>query len=66
MTNVMRAVFALFVAGIFAGLAAVPAWTQSAPAQTPSPNGAKLYFINSKDRQEVPPVMSNVITVTVR
>jgi hypothetical protein len=34
MTNVIRAVFAVFVAGIFAGLAAVPAWTQSAPAYT--------------------------------
>ena len=32
-TNVMRAVFAVFVAGIFAG-PAVPAWTQSAPAHT--------------------------------
>jgi hypothetical protein len=66
MTNVMCAVFALFVASILAGLATVPAWTQSAPAETPSPSGAKLYFINLKDRQEVPPVMSNVITVTVR
>ena len=53
MTNVMRVVFGVFVAGIFAGLAAMPAWTQSAPAQTPSPNGAKVYFINLKDGQEV-------------
>jgi hypothetical protein len=53
MTNVMRTVFAVFVAGIFAGLAAVPAWTQSAPAQTPSPSGAKVYFINLKDGQDV-------------
>jgi len=53
MTSVMRTVFAVFVAGIFAGLAAMAAWTQSAPAQTPSPNGAKVYFINLKDGQEV-------------
>ena len=33
MTNVIRAVFAVFVAGIFAGPAG-PAWTQSAPAHT--------------------------------
>jgi Domain of unknown function (DUF4399) len=52
-TNVMRTVFSVFVAGIFAGLAAMPAWTQSAPAQTPSPNGAKVYFINLKDGQVV-------------
>jgi hypothetical protein len=43
--------FAVFVAGIFAGLAAMPAWTQSAPGQTLSPNGAKV--INLKDGQEV-------------
>jgi hypothetical protein len=49
----MCTVFAVFVAGIFAGLAAMPAWTQSAPAQTLSPNGAKVYFINLKDSQEV-------------
>ena len=53
MTNVMRTVISVFVASIFAGLAAMPAWTQSAPAQTPSPNGAKVYFINLKDGQEV-------------
>ena len=53
MTNVMRTLFSVFVASIFAGLAAMPAWTQSAPAQTPSPNGAKVYFINLKDGQEV-------------
>ena len=53
MTNIMRAAFAVFAAGIFAGLAAVPAWPQSAPAQTESPNGAKVYFINLKDGQEV-------------
>ena len=53
MTSVMRTVFAILVAGIFAGLMAVPAWTQSAPAQTPSPSGAKVYFINLKDGQEV-------------
>jgi hypothetical protein len=53
MTNVMRTAFAVFVAGIFAGLPTVPAWTQSAPAQTPSPSGAKVYFINLKDGQEV-------------
>jgi hypothetical protein len=53
MTNVMRTVFSVFVASIFAGLAAMPAWTQSAPAQTPSPNGAKAYFINLKDGQIV-------------
>ena len=53
MTNVMRIVFSVFVAGIFAGLAAMPAWTQSAPAQTPSPNGAKVHFINLKDGQVV-------------
>jgi hypothetical protein len=45
-------VLAAFVAGIFAGVAAVPAWTQSAPAQTP-PNGAKVHFISLKDGQEV-------------
>ena len=53
MTSVIRTVFAVFVAGIFAGLAAMPAWTQWAPAQTPSPNGAKVYFINLKDGQQV-------------
>ena len=53
MTNVMRAAFAVFVAGIFAGLTAVPPWTQSAPAQTPSPSGAKVYFVNLKDGQDV-------------
>jgi hypothetical protein len=53
MISVMRTVFAILVAGIFAGLMAVPAWTQSAPAQTPSPSGAKVYFINLKDGQEV-------------
>jgi hypothetical protein len=47
--NVMRAALALFVA--IAGLAAAPAWTQ--PALTPSPSGAKVYFINLKDGQEV-------------
>jgi hypothetical protein len=36
----------------FAEVAAVPAWTQSAPAQTP-PNGAKVHFISLKDGQEV-------------
>jgi hypothetical protein len=46
-------VLAAFVAGIFAGVAAVPAWTQSAPAQTPPPNGAKVHFISLKDGQEV-------------
>jgi hypothetical protein len=41
-------------------LTAAPAQTpptaaapQSAPAQTPSPSGAKVYFINLKDGQEV-------------
>ena len=34
-------------------MSAMPAWTQSAPAQTPSPNGAKVYFINLKDGQVV-------------
>ena len=58
MTNVMRAASILFVGVIFAGLAAAPAWTQSAPAQTPSPSGGKVYFINLK--------MSDVITVTLR
>src|SRR5262249_42176445 len=53
MTNVMRAAFAVFAAGIFAGLTAVPPWTQSAPAQTPSPSGAKVYFVNLKDGQDV-------------
>jgi len=53
MTNVMRAVFAVFVPGIFAGLAAMPAWTQSAPAQAPSPSGANVYFINLKDGRDV-------------
>jgi len=53
MTNIMRAAFAVFASGIFAGLAAVPAWTQSAPAQRASPNGAKVYFINLKDGQGV-------------
>jgi hypothetical protein len=53
MSNVMRAVIAVCLAGIFAGLAIVPARTQSAPAGTPSPNGAKVYFINLKDGQEV-------------
>jgi hypothetical protein len=53
MTKVTGAVFAVFVATILAGLAAMPAWTQSAPAQTPSPDGAKVYFINLKDGQEV-------------
>ena len=43
MTNVMRAAF---------GLTAVPPWTQSAPAQT-SPSGAKVYFVNLKDGQDV-------------
>jgi hypothetical protein len=93
MTNVMRTVPAILFAGVFAGLSAVPARTQPASSQTPSPNGAKVYFINLKDGQEVtrpvvvlppgqhklqlvlgdwshvphaPPVMSNVITVTVR
>jgi hypothetical protein len=51
--NVMRAALVVFVGAIFAGLAAVPAWTQSAPALTPSPTGAKVYFINLKDGQEV-------------
>ena len=31
----------------------MPAWPQSAPAQTASPNGAKVYFINLKDGREV-------------
>jgi Domain of unknown function (DUF4399) len=53
MTNVMRAALILFVGVVFAGLAAVPALTQSAPPQTPSPSGAKVYFINLKDGQEV-------------
>jgi hypothetical protein len=39
--------------GLFAGLPAAPARTQSAPAQTVSPSGAKVYFINLKDGQEV-------------
>src|SRR5215470_8018307 len=53
MTNIMRTVLAVLFAGIFAGVAAAPAWAQSAPAQTPSPTGAKVYFINLKDGQEV-------------
>jgi len=53
MTNATRAVFALLVAAVFAGLTAAPARAQSAPAQTPSPSGAKVYFINLKDDQEV-------------
>lgn len=48
MTKVMRAAFASFVA-IFIGLATAPAQ----PVQTPSPAGAKVYFINLKDGQEV-------------
>src|SRR5262249_26439236 len=53
MTSVMRATFAVLAAGIFAGLAVVSAWPQSAPAQTASPNGAKVYCVNLKDGQEV-------------
>jgi hypothetical protein len=51
--KVMRAASGLFFGAIFIGLAAVPAWTQSAPALTPSPTEAKVYFINLKDGQEV-------------
>ena len=51
MTKVMRAALALVVAIVVAGLALAPARTQ--PAQTPSPTGAKVYFINLKDGQEV-------------
>jgi hypothetical protein len=53
MTNVMRVLLAVLFVGIFIGLAAMPAWAQSAPPQTPSPSGAKVYFINLKDGQEV-------------
>jgi hypothetical protein len=45
---------------LVAGLTSAPAQTPPAPAQaqtppgqTPSPGGAKLYFINLKDGQEV-------------
>lgn len=53
MTSVMRAAVAVVIAIVFAGLADAPAWAQSAPPQTPSPTGAKVYFINLKDGQDV-------------
>ena len=60
MTNTTRGAAALVAACLAAGLTSVPAQTPSAPApaqtapgQTPSPAGAKLYFINLKDGQEV-------------
>jgi hypothetical protein len=48
-----RATCALFAAFMIAGLASAPAQTPAAPAQTASPGGAKVYFINPKDGQEV-------------
>jgi Domain of unknown function (DUF4399) len=62
MTTTTRASVALlavcFVACLAAGLTSAPAQAPSAPpatapAQTPSAAGAKLYFINLKDGQEV-------------
>jgi hypothetical protein len=51
---------ALLAACTIAGLTCAPAQTppapaatQTAPGQTPSPSGAKVYFINLKDGQEV-------------
>jgi hypothetical protein len=46
MLTLARAALALFAAFAVAGLS-------SASAQTPSPPGAKVYFINLKDGQEV-------------
>jgi hypothetical protein len=48
-----RATGALFAAFMIAGLASASAQTPAAPAQTTSPVGAKVYFINLKDGQEV-------------
>jgi Domain of unknown function (DUF4399) len=53
MTNVMRAAAAAAIMIAFAGSAGPPARAQSAPAQTASPSGAKVYFINLKDGQDV-------------
>lgn len=53
MTSVMRAAVPAVIAIVFAGLVGGPAWAQSAPPQTPSPSGAKVYFINLKDGQDV-------------
>ena len=46
MMTAMRAALALLVAFVVAGLT-------SASAETPSPAGAKVYFINLKDGQQV-------------
>jgi len=55
-----RGAAAIVGACLVAGLTSAPAQTPPAPAQaqtppgqTPSPGGAKLYFINLKDGQEV-------------
>lgn len=58
MTTTMRASVALLAACLATGLTSAPAQTpsappQTAPGQTPSPAGAKLYFINLKDGQQV-------------
>ena len=53
MTSLMRAAAAAVITIVFAGFAGAPAQAQSAPPQTASPNGAKVYFINLKDGQDV-------------
>jgi hypothetical protein len=60
MRTAAPATIALLAACTIAGLTSAPAQTppapaapQSTPAQTPSPSGAKVYFINLKDGHEV-------------
>ena len=64
MLNAIRVSFALLAACFFATIISSSAQTPSAPAQTqspaqstpgqtPSPSGARVYFINLKDGQEV-------------
>lgn len=64
MLNAIRVTFALLAAYFLATITFSSAQTPSAPAQTqspaqsmpgqtPSPSGAKVYFINLKDGQEV-------------
>ena len=53
MTYAMGVAVAAVIATVSVGLAGAPAWAQSAPPQTASPTGAKVYFINLKDGQDV-------------
>jgi hypothetical protein len=53
MTSVMRAAAAVVITIVFAGLADAPARAQSVPPQTAAPSGARVYFINLKDGQDV-------------